>query len=163
MEPKKNWFRRHIYLTAFLIIFGIPIIIGTLSSATTNTSSINYQEESKPVPIKEKVVFPVEIVSSKIVDDSIGTPNLYITVKNTSNKTIDALEVDAYLFDNFDEPAGEFGRGSNLIIGTYQEKIAPGASYTGQWNLAVYEMATKVKDLKVRRVHFTDGTLLADE
>lgn len=164
MEKKKSWFRRHIILTVLLALFGIPIIAGIISGIVGGTTPTNTQaNQVQPEPIKKEVIFPVDIVSSKITKDSIGTPILNLTVKNTSKKTIDALEIDANFFDNFNEPAGKFGVGDNSIIATSQEKIAPGETVTRSWNLAVYDSATKVDGVKIKRLHFTDGSTLSNE
>lgn len=164
MEPKKNWFKRHKILTVLLIIIGIPFAMGIISGLTGNANENPAEaKHNQAEQIKKEVVFPVEIISAKIIKDEIGTPNLHLTLKNTSKKTIDALEIDANFYDNFNEPAGKFGVGDNSIIATSQEKIAPGETVTRRWNLAVYDSATKVDGVKIKRLHFTDGETMAAE
>lgn len=165
METKKSWIKRHPILTVLLVLFAIPFIGGMISamSGDTKPSTSQPNQQAQQEPVKKEVIFPVEIVSSKITKDSIGTPILNLTIKNTSKKTIDALEIDANFFDNFNEPAGKFGVGDNSIIATSQEKIAPGETMTRSWNLAVYDSATKVDGVKIKRLHFTDGETISAE
>lgn len=167
MEPKKNWFRRHIVLTVLMILFGIPFLMGIISgiagTSNKNSQSNNQNAQANVEQPKPKVVFPIEIVSSKITKDSIGTPILSLSIKNTGKKIIDAIEIDALFYDNFNEPAGKFGTGDNSIIATSQEKINPGETITREWNLAVYDSATKVDGVAVKRVHFTDGETLSND
>ena len=169
MEPKKNWFKRHPVLTVLLLLFGIPMLIGFISAATTDTTSTvttnsNTVATTKSEPVKEKVVMPIEIVSSKIINDSVGTPILHVTIKNTSKKTIDAMTVITYFLNNFDEPVGKWGQKSaDPFAGILQEKIAPNGTYSSEWNLAVYDTATKATGTEIYKVHFTDGTTLSQE
>jgi len=167
MEPKKNWFRRHIYLTVFLVLFGIPIMIGIIGSTSSNTSTTpsNSSAAATPTePVKEKVIIPVEITSTKIVRDSVGTPILNVTVKNTSKKTIDALTVLTYFANNYDEPVGKWGaKSSDPFAGIIQQKILPNGTFSSEWNLAVYDTATKATGTQIYKVHFTDGSTLSLE
>ena len=101
------------------------------------------------------------VVSTSIYQDSIGTPNLRMTLKNTSEKTIDGIEVMMGFTNNFDEPVAKWNQGStSLFIAQSQETIAPGTTSTGSWNLAAYESATKVTNVRVYRVHYSDGTTM---
>lgn len=99
------------------------------------------------------------VASTSIYSDSIGTPNLKMVLKNTSEKTIDGIEVMMSFTNNFDEPIAKWNQGStSLFIARSQETIAPGASETGSWNLVAYDSATKITNVRVYRVHYSDGT-----
>ncbi len=101
------------------------------------------------------------VVSTSIYQDSIGTPNLKMVLKNTSEKTIDGIEVMMSFTNNFDEPVTKFNqRSTSLFIAQSQETIAPGKSSTGSWNLAAYESATKVTNVRAYRVHYSDGSTM---
>lgn len=101
------------------------------------------------------------VVSTSIYQDSIGTPNLKMVLKNTSEKTIDGIEVMMGFTNNFDEPVAKWKQGNtSLFIAQTQETIAPGETRTGSWNLAAYEAATKVTNVRVYRVHYSDGTTM---
>lgn len=138
-----------------------------ISNPATTSQPIATQPVATPPtvdkPIVQGVVFPIEITSSKIENNSVGTPILYITVKNTGKKTIDAVTTMSYFFNNFDDPVGEWGaKESSPFAGIIQEKIAPNGTYSAQYNLAVYDTATKVK-AEIYKVHFTDGTTISQE
>lgn len=101
------------------------------------------------------------VVSTSIYSDSIGTPNLKMTLKNTSELTIDGIEVMMNFANNFDEPVTRLNQGNtSLYIAQSQETIVPGETWTGSWNLALYESATKITNVRVYRVHYSDGTTM---
>lgn len=109
-----------------------------------------------------------ELYKYGIEPNIIGTPELTILVMNTSGKDIDAFEFEAKLFDSFDRPVNKLGTDSNIFRGIAQNLLLskddptysldyPWDAFT--WNLALYDLATKVKDVKIMKVHFTDGTI----
>ena len=101
------------------------------------------------------------VASKSIENNIIGTPELHITVKNTSDKAIDGIEIWASFYNNFDEPAGEWGDSSdNTLLVRSQQVIEAGDSKTLYWNLAAYESATRVTNVRVYRVHYSDGTTM---
>lgn len=162
----RSWFSRHPLVTIFIIIpFIIYIIIstvnggGTEKQSSSNNSNSSVQEKKEPQKITQ-----AEITSAKIVDDSIGTPILHISIKNKTAKTIDAIDIEAYFSNNYDEPIGQWNtKKEDPFHGTIQEKIAPNGTFSSQYNLAVYETATKVKSARIMRVHFTDGETISVE
>lgn len=102
------------------------------------------------------------IVSASIENNSIGIPELHVVVKNTSEKTMDGIEITASFYNNFDEPAGEWGDpNDNSLLVRSQDVIAPGDSEPMYWNLTAFSGATKVTKAEVIRVHYTDGTEIA--
>lgn len=157
----------------FLWSVGSFIVLAIISSAvspapkeaaTPPVSSQGQQAQQKAEPEKPKTISEVDIASASISKDSIGTPILHVTLKNKTAKTIDAIELQAFFFNNFDEPVGKFGVKNSEPFGAgLQEKIGPNATYSADWNLAVYENATKVKNAQVLRVHFTDGQTVSIE
>lgn len=166
---KKNWFKKHPILTVLLILFGIPMLIGFISAATTDTTSTSPTNSSIPVtqPVAEekaKIVFPIDFTSSSITTDSIGYPEFNVVIKNKSKKTIDAIEIITKFTNNFGDPVNEYGIADKPYFkGRLQEKITPGASTDGSWSIMSFSGATKIKDLEVYRIHYTDGTTLSNE
>lgn len=153
----RSWFSRHPFWTACLLFIVLMMIVSVSSGGSdkTNQSSGNATASSEVV---KKEITQAEIVSSKITKDSIGTPILNISIKNNSKKTIDAVDTESYFFNNYDEPIGKWGsKNEEAFNGGAQEKIAPNSVKSFQWNLAVYENATKVKNSRITRIHFTDG------
>lgn len=91
--------------------------------------------------------------------NSIGTPEANIIFCNTSSKTIDAFECIIYCYDSFDEPAKHYLYNTNKFKGIAQnKKIESGDVTTPTWVLYGYDLTTKIKNIQVTRVHFTDGT-----
>jgi len=158
----RSWFGRHPLITIFVIL---PVLISMISAALsdpqTAPSGVNNQDRAAATKKQEDTqskIKQIEIVSSKIEEDSIGTPNLIATFKNNSDRAVDAVTLEAYFLNNYDEPVSEWNSKSDKpFYGTIQEKINPGGSHSSQWNLAVYDHATKIKSIRIIRVHFVDG------
>ncbi|MBI5071835.1 hypothetical protein HZB93_03025 [Candidatus Falkowbacteria bacterium] len=156
ISPKKpNWFSRHKILTGIGILVVVFTFIGSLTDKSPTTSP------SAEIKVIVTDFSKLEITQSKIVEDSIGTPIFHVTLKNNFDKAIDAVELEAYFYNNFDEPVGEWDRKvEEPFQGRLQEKINSGALYPAEFNLALYDSATKVKNVKILRIHFVDGTEL---
>jgi hypothetical protein len=125
----------------------------------TKASDLKHAIDSKIQSIKEANTPPVAIVSSYISHNSIGTPELNVTVQNTGDKEIDAFKIQAICYNSFGEKTGN---NSGVFNGIAQNKtIKPNngsnmySPFT--WNLALYENTTKA-DVTITEVHFTDGT-----
>jgi hypothetical protein len=166
----RSWFARHPFITVFIIL---PILISLIISATNDNKTTNRSQSqtidngSAQNQLAKKEVSKqteAEITSSKITQDSIGTPILNVTIKNKSKKTIDATDIEAYFLNNYNEPIGKFNlKKEDAFNGTVQEKIAPNGAHSAQWNLAVYDNATKIKSIRITRVHFADGETITAE
>lgn len=124
-------------------------------------------------------------IKTSIQKNIIGTPELILVVKNMTNKEIDAFEFSCKLYDAFDRPAYKIGTNNNIFDGIAQQISLPApveglankplyfkdfdfnsnekTLYTYwdifTWNLTLYETASKVKDISINKVHFTDGTV----
>jgi|GEM_PF-2239058 len=103
---------------------------------------------------------PVVMVSAIMDENSIGTPEIHLTIRNVSKKVIDGFEFAVDLYDNYDRPVYHYRIASdgNTFRGISQDKISPGGQGQWYWPLYGYDLATKYKDLRIRSVHFTDGT-----
>ncbi|MFH0892788.1 MAG: hypothetical protein V1867_08535 [Candidatus Falkowbacteria bacterium] len=165
----RSWFARHPLITIFVIL---PILISMISAAindsqTTSPNGANSQDQAAVMKNQEEIknkIKQIEIASSKIEEDSIGTPNLIATFKNNSDRAVDAVTLEAYFLNNYNEPVSEWNSKSDKpFYGTIQEKINPGGSHSSQWNLAVYDHATKIKSIRIIRVHFVGGEELSIE
>lgn len=102
---------------------------------------------------------PLKVVEAYVQKNSIGTPEAYVIVRNTSNKTIDAYKVSILCYNSFGEPVSDFS-GSNEYRGIAQDVyISPGETfgYNYYWLLAVQDTTTKIT-ATITEVHFTDGT-----
>jgi len=103
---------------------------------------------------------PLEITASYIRRNSIGTPELSVSCKNNSDKTIDAFTVSFYCYDNFNNPVNKYGYGGNALPAIAQVKISSGGTHDGNyywWTAYGYENTTKYKAY-ITEIHFTDNT-----
>ena len=112
-----------------------------------------------PAAQKEQSEQPVQLAEIKF--DKSGVTEVDVVFKNTSNKTIDAVEFVILQFDNFGRPANRFNDPSHgNVTGklNMQGNAAPGATIKGGWTLFNTEQTTKGK-VVVKQVHFTDGAV----
>jgi hypothetical protein len=96
------------------------------------------------------------IIAQKAYTQNILGKNVgyYVEFKNTSKKTVDALEWSVKFYNNFDELKGT--KSGEWSSGNFISPIKPGKTtkdLEGVW----VENATKVF-VTVTRVHFTDGS-----
>ncbi|MCY6372484.1 DUF5050 domain-containing protein [Clostridium ganghwense] len=121
-------------------------------------------KENNYIPIKTGIYFfkPNERYigeTTVIVADSIGDPVANITVVNLSDKEIDAFKISFKCYDAFDKPVNKFLDNSNTFYGVAQNISLKSAEFDEyMWSLSLYDLTTKIKDIKVLEVHFTDGT-----
>ncbi len=160
----RSWFARHPILTGILALFLFSFIVTFFRSVNESvqkakTISATSTLATSPTSTAQKKAEPsdfVEITKVEVVENSIGTPDLNVTFKNKSKKTIDALDMEGYVFNAYDEPAERIGD-DNRFLARIQEKITPGQSYSASFNLFSYKFAKKIKLPLVTRLHFTDG------
>lgn len=170
--PVGSWFGRHKIITIIfvLVVFFLikslvtpnnPDSNGGNNGLNSTNSDSQLSEEQKDLHEK---ISEIQIVSSTVTPNGIGTPILELIIKNNSKNTVDALDFEAWLYNNYDEPVGEWNIAKNKPFrDIIQEKIAPGASGTFTFNLAVYDQATKAEDVTITKVHFTNGETLSIE
>lgn len=100
-------------------------------------------------------------LTHSIAKNSIGTPELHVSVKNGTDRTIDGLELHTSFQNNFGEPVGKWGSAQESVFsGQSQEIIRPGKVVTLEWNLTLYEATTKAAPPIIDRIHFSDGTTI---
>lgn len=118
-----------------------------------------YAEASR-IAAEEAKKPPVEIVSATMDENSIGTPEIHLTIRNVSKKVVDGFEFSVDLFDNYDRPVYHYriADDGNTYNGINQDKIWSGGQGSWYWTLYGFDLATKYKNLRVRSVHFTDGS-----
>lgn len=168
----RNWFMRHKIISTLLFVFiGIPMLAAFWDAALSDISSNNNNGQPKSEAASDEAVAKQEadarkfdqivITDSSIKEDIIGTPEWHVTIKNNTDKTIDGVIVQGFFKNNFDEPVGQFNsKSAEAFRGQIQETIKPGASFPAVYNLAVYDSTTKVENISVVKVHFTDGSTI---
>lgn len=94
---------------------------------------------------------PVNAYSQNVMGRNVG---YYVEIKNETSKEMDAIEWEAHFYDNFDEliekKSGSWSSG-NIIKPVKPDEVLK------DLKMVWVKKATKVF-IKVKRVHFTDGT-----
>ncbi|QJD87282.1 copper amine oxidase N-terminal domain-containing protein [Cohnella herbarum] len=102
---------------------------------------------------------PIKLISTEVTYNLIDIPEVNLTIKNLTTKTIVAYEMRVSCYDDFDRPVNRFLSSSNLFKGISQgNNLTSGQSQTDTWTLNLYDLATKVKNIKITAVKFSDGT-----
>lgn len=112
-----------------------------------------------------------DTAETHIEKDSIGTPILKLVATNVSNKEIVAFEFTCSFLDDFNRPVYKLGTKNTVFTGVVQGakipsiKDAPNNWGEFSFNLAVYNLATQVKDyldpyaFKITLVKYADGSI----
>lgn len=168
---KASWISTHKTLVTIGALIVLVIIAASSGGKTTNTeqkqtsttlatSTANNRQlqAAPPTETQTKTAEPSPLeVTKTSVTDTIGTPIANVTVKNTSQKTVDAFKVIIKTFDGFGDPAKGFLTDNSYDGISQDEKILPTATYEASWTLYNYDTTKKI-EAEVYQVHFTDGT-----
>lgn len=120
-------------------------------------------------PVKERFVpqltklsdFPLEITDLRVKFNSIGTPEVFLAVKNISDSiTVDAFTFEAKCYDAYDALLQAYGFGDTVSSYIWQEgKIAPGKTWSDskwRWGLYGYDTVYRL-EIRLVSVHTTTG------
>lgn len=171
VQTTKSWPKQHPIITVLLVLFVVFPAIGAISDfLATNLHGKPDSGMATSTHSPAKTLEIIDVSAVKVREDSIGIPEIAITIKNKSKRAVDAVDLKAEIFNNYDEPSGKT-EGSiytevtvnNFMRGTVQEKILPGASYTAVFSLLNYPHASKAKNVQVTRLHFIDGETVKAE
>ncbi|GGD47911.1 stalk domain-containing protein [Paenibacillus nasutitermitis] len=103
---------------------------------------------------------PLRIEGSNITYNSIGIPEANIGVTNLTGKRIIAMELSFSCLDSFGEPVNQMFTKSNRFSGRAQDISAESyESYTLTWTLNLFENCSKISNIKIDRVAYSDGTV----
>lgn len=180
-EQPRNFLEKHKVITTIILVTILSVVSNLISGNKTNikeqadkvakietaeetekTGSIEekpeeHKQETKAEEPEEATPAPVEIIKTVVKEDSIGTPNVTLTIKNTSSKDIDGIKVEIKTFNNFDEPVNALFSNDNTFKGIYQDNLPAGATKPASWALYNFNKTTKAQPTIVS-VHFTNGT-----
>jgi hypothetical protein len=99
------------------------------------------------------------LVTESHVENIYGTPNLFLTIYNDSDRLLTAFEFTCYCFDDFNRPVGYYGRRDNSMKGIAQQvRVEPGQEFTESWALYGQELTTTVKNIKIIRSSLVKST-----
>ncbi|MFA5954237.1 MAG: hypothetical protein WC817_01725 [Patescibacteria group bacterium] len=157
---EENITRHKTAITVAVLV--VLVIVAAASSTSTNkldssTATTTPVVSSKPsaATIAQEPI-PLEIVKSSVTKDIIGMPQANVTIKNVSDKTIDAYKLHIRMFNSFGEPASFLG--DNVFNGLSQGSlIAPSKTGSDAWSLFGHDTTSKI-EVEPYHVHFTDGT-----
>ncbi len=122
----------------------------------SNDTNLN----SKFEKLSKEQKCPLLIIESSVTFNSINTPIAQITFYNNSNKSVDAFEVDFDCFNAWDEPVNYYRYGKNAFRGFSQNiQIDEKDTKNLEWNLTGFNQTAKVKNVRIYRLHFTDGSI----
>lgn len=116
--------------------------------------------EKKSTSDKQKGDQPVVLGNIEIGPDA-GGAGVKVSLKNVSQKTVDAIEFVVLQFDNFGKPSNRFNDesyGNVTSVLTVQGTAGNGQSLNGSWTLFNMEKSRKAK-VVIKQVHFTDGAV----
>ena len=102
---------------------------------------------------------PVAAISS-YVTDSYGIKQANIVLRNISYKEISAIELEFNCYNTFNEPVKYYGFGSRQFDG-YAQQMSFGTLDTQSWHWSLYGYSEtdRIKNIKITRVAFADGTV----
>jgi len=103
---------------------------------------------------------PMAVISWSRSENSIGIPEISITFRNVSPKTIVAFEQIFTCYDAYGKATTDYPSLYNASYTGYMdgERILPGEEVTYYWTLYNNERTHKVSWPKMKKVAFSDGT-----
>ncbi len=99
---------------------------------------------------------PLEFVELTLSRNSIGTPEIGVTVTNVSAKPVKAFTIKAQAWNAYGSLLKEFGFGDSVFSGISQKTIEPGQTRTVWWTLYGYDTAYEIEVSLDSAMH-TDG------
>lgn len=120
-------------------------------------------EEKKAAERKaheEAIKPPVTLDSITVTPNAIGEPKVHLTLTNNSGKTIDALKVRIYAYDNYGTQLSQFGYGDDYFSGISQDPVPAGTTTEGNgrfWTLHGFDSGRRFV-VRLMSLHFSDGS-----
>jgi len=109
---------------------------------------------------------PFIYIESSVDRNSIGTPVAVISFFNMAKKPVTAIELDFTCHNAFGEPVSRYGFQSHRFRGIAQQMISTNGEngipskegYVASWTLYGHNNATNIKNIRVTRIMYKDGT-----
>ena len=129
------------------------------NSVSNKTKSLLSSITTTPSPTSMPVTVNIEIASVSFGKDSIGTPQVYVTFKNTSNsESIDRIDFAIKCYDAYGteiKPYGFYSRTDNFFD---EQIIHPGKRTPSDWRWTIYGVdGMKSIDIAILKYHTTNG------
>ena len=132
------------------------IVAAVVDSVDREVDKQVNNEQNKSIFISQNEC-PVKITKSWLTENSIGSPEANLNIKNCSSRVIDGIKVGILCYNNFDEPINKNSIYGNEFSGISQEKLSPGRTASWTWTMNLFDNTTKINPY-IKEVHFKDGT-----
>ncbi|MBQ3575594.1 MAG: peptidoglycan-binding protein, partial [Clostridia bacterium] len=118
--------------------------------ADNKTLTVLYNKE---LPKKQDI----EVKITRLSDNSIGTPEVFVRFTNQSGRTIDRIDFGVYAYDAYGDLIHPYNR-YDYTGCFYDGKLKSGSSSPSDWRWTLYDCdgAVKVR-VFIEKYHFTDG------
>jgi len=159
----RNWFARHpviVVILGLLLLSLVGNIIEKYDSSKADSSNTGSSSSYSGISKEDQAMLDsLQIISYKIENNVIGVPELMVKVKNNSTKDLDAYTIAFDLYNNFDERISEWNQHEDKpFTGLSQDLLKAGKTEDATFMLSTFDKATKAKNPRVIRIHFTDGS-----
>lgn len=103
---------------------------------------------------------PLKIVGSSVVTNSLNYPDAKIKLTNLTEKRIVSFELSFSCVDAYNDPVNRSFTTSNRFYGMANDiSIYAGETYTFTWDLFSFSSTSKISNIKIDKVAFSDGTV----
>lgn len=133
------------------------------SSSAEQSAAAKKADEEKAAAEKkaheEAIKPPVTLNKVTVKPNSIGAPEVNLSMTNHSGKTIDAYKILIYAYDNYGTQLQAFGFGKDAFSGISQDPIGDDetTSPSRYWTLNGFDNGRKFV-VRLMSIHFSDGT-----
>ncbi|EFM10920.1 copper amine oxidase domain protein [Paenibacillus curdlanolyticus YK9] len=118
----------------------------------------DYKKQLKQELVNNKNV-PLQIQASNISYDTMGYPEANIRLKNLTEKKIVAFELSFSCFDAYGDPVKGGYPYTNRFYGKASDVVDWGDTYTFTWDLWSYSDTSKISNITIDKVAFSDGSV----
>lgn len=110
--------------------------------------------------LKKNKNVPLKIESASVVSNSYSYPDAKIKLTNLTEKRIIAFELSFSCYDAYNDPVNRSFSTSNRFYGKGTDvSIETGETYSFTWDLFSYSNTSKISNVKIDKVAFSDGTV----
>lgn len=110
--------------------------------------------------LKKNKNIPLKINSSAVVKNAYNYSDAEITVTNLTEKRIVSFELSFSCYDAYNDPVNRSFTTSNRFYGKANDiSVKMAETYTFTWDLFSFSGTSKISNVKIDKVAFSDGTV----
>ncbi|CAH1216853.1 hypothetical protein PAECIP111893_04189 [Paenibacillus plantiphilus] len=110
--------------------------------------------------LKKNKNIPLKIDSSAVVKNAYNYSDAEITVTNLTEKRIVSFELSFSCYDAYNDPVNRSFTTSNRFYGKANDiSVKMAETYTFTWDLFSFSGTSKISNVKIDKVAFSDGTV----